>query len=212
MRNNAVKTSQGSLASIIWLLVLMYSATNCQSKKQVEEAREISGINTETSDIIISDSAAKQTQGVKLGQSWIIPDHVILENISEPTSIQRFNKLLKSSELIKTLKGRGPFTLFIPTDSAFEQLDSGSKQQLFTRNNKEDQLQIIKHHLVSGKIVTSDLKDQVVLKAADGNELQIKNNGQVIQVDNATIIVKDGVSTNGVIHVIDRVLLPDAGD
>jgi uncharacterized surface protein with fasciclin (FAS1) repeats len=209
MNYNTEKIERGSLLFLTALLVLVYGITSCQSKKQVEEAREISGVNTETSDIIISDSAAKQTQGVKLGHSWLVPDHVILENISEPTNIQSFYTLLRNSGFIEKLKSKGPFTLFIPTDSAFQKLNPRVKQQLFAGNNKQEQMQIVKHHLVSGKIVISDLGNQVVLKAADGSQLKVKNNGKAIQIDGATIKVKDGVSTNGVIHVIDRVLLPE---
>ena len=208
MSNHTVNKNRGAGPYLFGFLVFVYGLTSCQSKKQVQEAREISGVNTETSDIVISDSAAKQTQGVKLGKTWMVPNHVLLENISEPTSIQRFYKLLRSSEIIETLKGKGPFTLFVPTDSAFQQLDASTKQKLFAGANKKEQMQLLKHHLVSGKIVSSDLGNQVVLKAADGHELKVTNNGEAIQIDGAKITVKDGVSTNGVIHVIDRVLMP----
>lgn len=191
------------------IVISAYFLIDCQSKQQEQESREISHISTETSDIVISDSAATQTKGIKIDESWIVPDHVILENLSGPTSLKYYQKLLLSTELKKTLEGKGPFTLFIPTDSAFQKLDPSLRKQLFSGTESQERNELIKHHLVSGKIVASDLADGVVLKAADGNELLVSNSGRSIKVDDAVVKVKDGVSSNGVIHIIDRVLLPE---
>ncbi len=192
---------------MLWLLMLGYGLANCQSKKQVEEAREISGVNTETSDIVISDSAATQTKGVRVGNAYLQPNNPILKNISLIPNIKSYKRLLQKTDLIKTLTGKGPFTLFIPTDDAFQKLNAGEIQRLLRATDDAARKNLLAHHLVPGKIIASDLGNQVVLKAANGDILQIKNNGKVILVDNATIKVKDGVSTNGVIHVIDRVLM-----
>ena len=210
MSNNLVKIERGSLLFLIKLLVLVYGATSCQSKKQVEEARKISGVNTETSDIIISDSAATQTKGVRVGNAYLQPNNLILENISLIPNIKSFKRLLQKTDLTKTLIGKGPFTLFIPTDEAFQKLNAGEIQRLLRATDDAPRNNLLEHHLVPGKIIASDLGNQVVLKAANGKALQVKNNGQTIQVNEATIKVKDGVSTNGVIHIIDRVLLPEA--
>ncbi|PSR53363.1 hypothetical protein AHMF7605_07395 [Adhaeribacter arboris] len=192
------------LISIFYWIIIVTGS--CRPKQQVKESREISGISGETSDIIISDSAAKQTRGVAVGGAWMVPNHVLLENISEPTNIRKFNQLLQGTDLKEKLSDKGPFTLFIPTDAAFQKLSPVMAKQLFSATNNEQKNHFIKRHLVPGKILATDLKDEVVLKAADGHNLHIRNNKQTILVDGATIIVKDGVSNNGVVHIIDRVL------
>ncbi len=198
------------MKQVLVFCLLAFFAGSYQSKKQVEESREISGISSETSDIVISDSAAKQTRGVRVGNAWIVPNHVLLENISEPSNIRIFNQLLQGTNVKEALTEKGPFTLFIPTDAAFQKLPAPLKKQLFGRSDEKKRARLIKHHLVPGKIVASDLNDEVVLKAADGHNLHIQNQRNIITVDGATIVVKDGVSNNGVVHIIDRVLEPGA--
>ncbi|QMU27945.1 fasciclin domain-containing protein [Adhaeribacter radiodurans] len=195
------------LVFIFCLIVVL--AGSCQLKGQVEESREISGVSSETSDIIIADSAAKQTKGVRVGGAWIVPNHVLLENISEPTNIRKFNKVLQGTYLREIIAGKGPFTLFIPTDAAFKKLPPGLQQELFSTSENEQRLDFIKLHIVPGKIVASDLTNEVVLKAGNGHNLHVQNKKGIIHVDDASIIVKDGVSNNGVVHIIDRVLVEE---
>lgn len=194
---------------IPFILVLSFFLANCHSKKQIAESREISDVHTETSDIIIADSAAKQTKGVRVGNSYLRPSNQILENISAVPNIKIFKRLLQKTDLLKTLAGKGPFTLFIPTDEAFATLPPGETKRLLQSLDPDQRRLLIEHLLVPGKIVTADLEDKVVLKAADGARLEVSNNGRIIKVGSATITVKDGVSNNGVVHLLDRVLLPE---
>ncbi|MDQ3291483.1 MAG: fasciclin domain-containing protein [Bacteroidota bacterium] len=191
---------------VLFFSLIIILSGSCRPKEQIEESREISGVSSETSDVIILDSAAKQTKGVFVGGGWIVPNHVLLENIKEPANIRTFNQLLQRTPLKEALTEKGPFTLFIPTDAAFQKLPGQAKNHLFSQSEKDERMDLIKHHLVPGKIVASDLKNEVVLKAADGHNLKIQNRNNIITVDGAVVIVKDGVSNNGVIHIIDRVL------
>lgn len=204
--NNLLKSSMKYTCPILLILLLGFG---CQSKKQAEKARKISGISTETSDIVFADSAAKQTRGVQVGEAWIVPRHMILENISKLRNTRLFTQQLQGTSLAETLDGKGPFTLFLPNDTAFQKLGNLKLQQLLTEQTDEQRTELIRHHLVSGKIMAADLEDKAVLKAADGHELQVQNNGRTIKIDGAAIIVKDGVSNNGVVHLIDQVLLPE---
>lgn len=193
------------LLLFIWLMVL-----SCQSKKQTEEVRKISGISTETSDIVFSDSAAEQTRGVRVGAALIVPRHMILDNIGKLRNARLFIRQLQKTEFASLLDGKGPFTLFLPLDTAFQQLSETQQQQLLIRSTDDQRDRLIRRHLVPGKIMAADLEDDAVLMAADGRALRVQNNGRTIKIDGAAIVVPDGVSNNGVVHLIDRVLLPEA--
>ncbi len=193
----------------LFLLLLPGVLLSCGTKKQADEARKLSGISTETSDIIFSDSAAKQTTGVRVGRAIINPRHILTENLRVLPNARIFNRLLLSHELHKTLDGKGPFTLFLPTDEAFEKINKTQLAALVTQPDPEQQSELIRRHLVAGKIMAADLQDEAVLKTADGYEVTVHQANSKIYINEATIIVKDGVSNNGVIHIIDSVLLPE---
>jgi uncharacterized surface protein with fasciclin (FAS1) repeats len=191
------------------LLFCLELVIGCRSKKQADDARKLSGISTETSDIIFSDSAAKQTKGVRVGQAWIVPRHVLTENIEVLPNTRYFNNILNQNALRKTLDGKGPFTLFLPTDAAFEKLGETQWHQFLAKPNNEQRSEFIRLHLVPGKIMTADLQDGAVLKTAADQDLTVHQANGKIYIDKAVIVVKDGVSNNGVIHIIDKVLLPE---
>ena len=190
------------------LVLILLGTSGCNSKKQSNNSLHIGGINTETSDMVIADSAAKQTRGINVSGSWIVPNHMILENLEDAPHIKYFKQLLNKSSLLKLLDSKGPFTLFIPTDEAFKKLGSARLNQILNEKDPDKQEELLKRHLVSGKIIAADLDNNVVMKAASGAEINAQNTGQSIYLNGAKILIKDGISNNGVIHFIDQVLLP----
>jgi len=114
---------------------------------------------------------------------------------------------VKAGDLIDTLKGEGPFTVFAPTNEAFAALPAGTVEDLLKPENKEKLVQILTYHFVPGKVMSTDLKDDTMAKTAAGGELKIDlDNGAMI--NDAKVITADVEADNGVIHVIDKVLLP----
>jgi uncharacterized surface protein with fasciclin (FAS1) repeats len=121
---------------------------------------------------------------------------------------------IKAADLVSTLKGTGPFTVFAPTDAAFRKLEKskpGTIAFLLKPENKEKLAAILTYHVVSGKVMASD-----VMKLADGTEVKTVNgqsltihNKHGVKVNNAKVIKADIVCSNGVIHVIDTVLIPN---
>ena len=122
-----------------------------------------------------------------------------------------FNTLLTAAEsagLVETLKGEGPFTIFAPTDEAFAALPEGKVERLLKPENQEQLASILKYHVVPGKIMSTDLKDGMKAKTVNGDKVTIDlDNGPMI--NQANIINPDVVADNGVIHVIDKVILPN---
>jgi len=122
-----------------------------------------------------------------------------------------FNTLataLTTAGLVDTLKGEGPFTVFAPTDEAFAALPAGTVEDLLKPANREKLVEILTYHVVSGKVKA---KDVVNLESADtvaGQAVSISVKGDNVMVGNAKVIKADVWASNGVIHVIDKVLIP----
>lgn len=122
----------------------------------------------------------------------------------------QFNTLVaavKAAGLVDVLKGEGPFTVFAPTDEAFAKLPPGTVDELLKPENRDKLVAILKHHVVPGKVMAADVKPMMA-KTAAGNELQLNVKDGKVLVATATVIKADIQASNGVIHVIDTVVLP----
>ena len=115
---------------------------------------------------------------------------------------------LKAGGLVETLKGEGPFTVFAPTDEAFAKLPKGTVEDLLKPENKEKLVAILTYHVVPAKAMASDVAGMTSAKTVNGKELKLKMEGGKVMVDNATVTKADIAASNGIIHVIDTVLLP----
>ena len=116
---------------------------------------------------------------------------------------------LKAADLVKTLKGKGPFTVLAPTDKAFAKLPKGTIAELLKPENKEKLIAILTYHVVPGKVLAEDVVKLKKAKTVQGSEVRIKVKKGKVLVDKATVTATDIKCTNGVIHVIDSVILPN---
>ena len=112
--------------------------------------------------------------------------------------------------LVETLQGAGPFTVFAPTDEAFAKLPAGTVETLLKPENKAKLAGILTYHVVAGKVMAADVKTMKA-KTVNGKELDIKVADGHVTVDSAKVVKADVVASNGVIHVIDTVVLPKIG-
>ncbi len=122
-----------------------------------------------------------------------------------------FNTLVaavKAAGLVETLKGTGPFTVFAPTDEAFTKLPAGTLDDLLKPENKAKLQSILTFHVVPGKVMAADVVTLKTAKTVQGQELTIKVEGETVLVNNAKVVKTDIACSNGVIHVIDTVVLP----
>jgi uncharacterized surface protein with fasciclin (FAS1) repeats len=123
-----------------------------------------------------------------------------------------FNTLvtaLKAADLVDTLKSEGPFTVFAPTDEAFAKLPQGTLEDLLKPENKEKLVAILTYHVVPKKVMASDIAGKKSMaKTVEGDELTVDATSGV-KVDEATVTTADVGASNGVIHVIDTVLMPN---
>ncbi|MBE0659071.1 MAG: fasciclin domain-containing protein [Bryobacteraceae bacterium] len=113
---------------------------------------------------------------------------------------------VKAAGLVETLKSAGPFTVFAPTDEAFAKLPAGTVESLLA--NPEKLKQVLLYHVVAGKVMAADVVKIKSAKTVQGSSATVKVNGGSVMIDGANVIKTDIVTDNGVIHVIDSVILP----
>ncbi|MFD1510474.1 fasciclin domain-containing protein [Lacimonas salitolerans] len=114
---------------------------------------------------------------------------------------------VEAAGLVETLKGEGPFTVFAPTDEAFAALPEGTVEDLLKPENIDQLTAILTYHVVPGKVMSTELGDDTVVKTVQGDEITVTSRGTVT-VDEATVTTADIETSNGVIHVIDGVIMP----
>ncbi len=115
---------------------------------------------------------------------------------------------LQAAGLVETLKGKGPFTVFAPTDEAFAKLPPGTVADLLKPENKAKLRRILTYHVVAGKVMAADVVKLQSAKAVSGDTLTVATRSDGVMVNNAHVVKTDIAARNGVIHVIDAVLLP----
>lgn len=115
---------------------------------------------------------------------------------------------VQAAGLVDTLKGDGPFTVFAPTDEAFAALPNGTVEELLKPENKAQLVSILTYHVVPGKVLSTDLSNNMVATTVQGSDLAILTQGGVT-INGAKVISADIATSNGVIHVIDAVILPE---
>jgi len=123
----------------------------------------------------------------------------------------QFNTLaaaLTAAGLVETLKGEGPFTVFAPTDEAFAALPAGTVDNLLKPENKDQLTAVLTYHVVPGKVMAADVVKITEAKTVNGATITVKVDGETVMINDAKVTAADVAASNGVIHVIDKVILP----
>ena len=115
---------------------------------------------------------------------------------------------VKAGGLVDVLKGDGPFTVFAPTDAAFAALPKGTLEMLLKPENKDKLVAILKYHVVSGKVMSGDLSNGQKAGTVQGQNVNVSINGKTVKINDAKVVAADVKAKNGVVHVIDKVILP----
>ncbi|MGB8621893.1 MAG: fasciclin domain-containing protein [Paracoccaceae bacterium] len=131
----------------------------------------------------------------------------IVDTAVEAGSFSTLVAAVQAAGLVDTLKGEGPFTVFAPTDAAFAALPDGTVEDLLKPENKDKLTAILTYHVVPGKVMSGDLSNGMTATTVEGEDVTIMTEGGV-KVDNANVVTPDVEASNGVIHVIDAVIMP----
>lgn len=132
----------------------------------------------------------------------------IVETAVANGSFKTLVSAVTAADLVATLSGPGPFTVFAPVDAAFAALPAGTVESLVSPENKGKLTGILTYHVVAGKVLSSDLSDGMKAKTVNGAEITITIADGKVKVNGAQVVLADVATSNGVIHVIDGVLLP----
>ena len=123
-------------------------------------------------------------------------------------SFKTFGKAIEHADMSDALRGVGPFTIFAPTDAAFDKLPAGKLESLFKPENKEELVSLLNYHLVSGRKLVADVGKWEAAKTVNGQSAPIKLADGKVSIDGALVTSADIGSSNGVIHGIDKVNIP----
>ncbi len=132
----------------------------------------------------------------------------IVDTAVEAGSFNTLAAALTAAGLVDTLKGEGPFTVFAPTDEAFAKLPEGTVENLLKPENKDQLVAVLTYHVVAGKVMAADVVKLDSATTVNGADVTIKASDEGVMVDGASVVTTDIKASNGVIHVIDTVILP----
>ena len=143
-----------------------------------------------------------------LGSAAFAADKDIVDTAVGADNFNTLVAAVQAADLVDTLKGEGPFTVFAPTDAAFAALPEGTLENLLKPENKDQLVAILTYHVVPGKVMSGDITGDMSAVTAQGTEVDITTTDGV-RVDGASVVTADIETSNGVIHVIDQVILPN---
>jgi len=146
--------------------------------------------------------------GMAASSTGLAAEKDIVDTAVAAGSFKTLATALKAADLVTTLKGKGPFTVFAPTDEAFAKLPKGTLEDLLKPENKKKLAGILTYHVVAGKVMAADVVKLKNAKTVQGSEVTIKVADGKVTIDNANVVKTDIACGNGVIHVIDAVMLP----
>ncbi len=174
-------------------------------KNSIFTVAAIAAVVTLTPNLIAGDCAASKTTST----STCTAGKDLVAVASGADNFKTLVAAVKAAGLVETLQGKGPFTVFAPTDEAFAKLPAGTVENLLKPENADKLAAILKYHVVPGKVMAADVKTMEA-KTAQGQSLKLKVSETGVTVDNAKVIKTDLLAENGVIHVIDSVILPNS--
>ena len=150
----------------------------------------------------------QEETGVMVGGANMVPSKNIVENAAQSADHSTLVAAVKAGGLAETLSGTGPFTVFAPTNEAFSKLPAGTVDNLLKPEMKNDLTKVLTYHVVPGALRAADLKDGQKLKTVEGSELTVQVKDGMVMIDGATVTIADVISSNGVTHVVNTVVMP----
>lgn len=188
--------------SLIMAVAFVATITACGTSKT----------DSSTSDSTITDSTMVDTTteaGVEVGGAMMVPSKNIVDNAMGSSDHTTLVAAVKQAGLVETLSGTGPFTVFAPTNEAFSKVPAATLDGLMKPEMKADLTKILTYHVVPGNLKVADFTDGQELTTVQGQKLKISVKDGKVTINGANVTIADVVSSNGVTHVIDGVLMPN---
>ncbi len=200
MKKTLLSALMAASASVLLL-------ASCNNEKKTDVSTTTS---SDTTKMVETPTAPAKTEeaGVMVGGANMVASKNIVENAIGSADHTTLVAAVKAAGLVETLSGPGPFTVFAPTNEAFAKLPAGAVDGLLKPESKAKLTGVLTYHVVAGALKAADLKDGQKLKTVQGQELTVSVKGGKVMINGANVTIADAVSSNGVTHVIDAVLMP----
>lgn len=189
-------------------MLLLTGCDQSHDSRTGNEATQQERANALQTDGPVESQAANSLQNPGNARSSRLTSRSLLDNIATNGDLSTFNSLLRKAGVSQGLSGTGPYTVLAPTEAAFLNLPDSVRDNLESPEHRELVQQLLNNHIIAGKLTTSDLQDGAILKTAAGHQLKVAKRDDKIQIGNALMEKPDGMSSNGVLHTINRVLVP----
>jgi uncharacterized surface protein with fasciclin (FAS1) repeats len=200
------------MKALPYLLALLLPLVGCDQPQGDQAGRE-TALEQNEQALQPSQQAAPQAStaqenpgGVDAG---LVASRKLLDNVGDDSELTSFAALLRTANLTQSLSGTGPYTVLAPNDAAFKALPDSMRQQLNDPAHREQLQDLLNNHIIAGKLTTADLQDGAILKTAAGRQLKVSKRNGTVRIGNARVVESDGMSNNGVLHTLNRVLVPE---
>ena len=194
-----------SLLAIVAVIIVGVVTFGALDDKEKDNKKEETSLTTDEMD----DDMATEEDTVMVGGAAMLPSRNIIENVSNADNLTTLVAAVQAGDLVETLSGPGPFTVFGPNNDAFEALPAGTLDTLLLPENQDRLVDILTYHVVPGIYTTDDLEDGQTLTTVNGQTLDVTKSGSMVMINGVSIETPDVLQSNGVAHVIDEVLLPE---
>ena len=165
-------------------------------------------IRTLTAVLALTVAAPAFAENPMVGGAAMYENKNIVENAVNSADHTTLVAAVKAAGLVDTLSGAGPFTVFAPTNEAFAKLPAGTVENLLKPENKDQLVKVLTYHVISGKVMAADVVKLTSAKTVEGADVAIDASGGKVMINDAQVVQADVAASNGVIHVIDKVILP----
>ncbi len=198
------------MASVLLLSSCMNSpSSETKIVTPTKDTSMMKGDSMKKDDSMMKKNTMNMEDGVMVGGAMMIRTRDIVDNAVLASNVTTLVAAVKAWGLVETLKWPGPFTVFAPTNAAFAKLPAGTVETLVKPENKATLVDILTYHVVAGRFTSADLTDGLSLTTVEGKKLTFtKKNGMLMINGSAMVETADVISSNGVTHVIDTVLMP----
>ncbi|WP_412068227.1 fasciclin domain-containing protein [Rubrivirga sp. IMCC43871] len=180
------------LLSLVALSAVLLAAPGCMSSASMNADADLGGASA----------------GVMVGGEMMLPSRTLPDNASRASNLTTLVSAVQAADLVETLAGPGPFTVFAPTNSAFAAVPAATLNSLLEPANKAQLQAVLTYHVVAGRLSAADLRDGQMLTTVNGAQLRVTKRDGMVMVGGATVTQANVYASNGVAHVIDTVLVP----
>jgi uncharacterized surface protein with fasciclin (FAS1) repeats len=177
------------------------------TEPNVRREADSRGVNPSSSADPKTDGEGQPQSSANIGGTEMMPSRSIVENITANVELTTMASVIRHAGIVESLNATGPYTVFAPSDEAFKSLPEGALEGLMKPENKERLTTLLNNHVVPGKVTAVQLQDGSSLKTVGGQELRIIKESNRTTVNGAEVTEGDAMSQNGVIHIINKVMM-----